>query len=178
MKLNLGCGQNRLEGYVNADREAAVQPDVVMDLESFPWPFEDGSVDEVVANHVLEHVGRDPQVFIRIMQELYRICRGGAMLFIAVPHPRHDNFLDDPTHVRAITPMTISLFSQRNCAEWKRLGGANTPLALYAGVDFELRDVKVIVADAYTQLPNVQEMVQLYNNVATEYRMAVEVIKP
>ena len=178
MKLNLGCGQNRLEGYVNADREAAVKPDVVMDLESFPWPFEDGSVDEVVAFHVLEHVGRDPQVFIRIMQELYRVCRGGAQLFIAVPHPRHDNFFDDPTHVRAITPMTISLFSRRNCAEWKRLGGANTPLALYAGVDFELRDVKVIVADAYKQLPNVQEMVQLYNNVATEYRMTVEVIKP
>ena len=177
MKLNLGCGQHRMEGYVNADREPAVEPDVVMDLEEFPWPFEDNSVEQVNASHVLEHVGREANVFIGIMQELYRVCRGGATIHIAVPHPRHDNFLDDPTHVRAITPMTLHLFSRRNCLEWKRLGGANTPLALYAGVNFELREVKVTVADKYKDAPDLDELVERYNNVATEYRMVLEVIK-
>src|SRR5687767_8310331 len=112
MKLNLGCGQNKLQGYVNTDREPAVKPDVLMDLEKFPWPFEDDSVDEVVAFHVLEHVGATSEMFVRIMQELYRVCRAGAEVRIAVPHPRHDNFFDDPTHVRAITPMTLELFSK------------------------------------------------------------------
>ena len=177
MKLNLGCGQNRLDGYVNADREPVVEPDVVMDLEEFPWPFEDHSVDEVVANHVLEHVGASAGVFIGIMQELYRVCRGGAHIRIAVPHPRHDNFIDDPTHVRAITPMTLQLFSRRNCLEWKRLGAANSPLALYAGVDFELRDVQVVVDPSYESRPDLKELVAHSNNVATEYRYVLEVIK-
>lgn len=177
MKLNLGCGQNRMAGYVNTDRQPAAEPDVVMDLEEFPWPFDDDSVEEVVADHVLEHTGRDPDVFIGIMQELYRVCRGGATIRIAVPHPRHDNFLDDPTHVRAVTPMTLQLFSRRNNLEWKALGASNSPLALYAGVDFELRDVQVIIDEKYQDAPDLEQLVQRSNNVATEYRMVLEVIK-
>jgi SAM-dependent methyltransferase len=177
VKLNLGCGQNRLEGYVNADREPVVEPDVVMDMEEFPWPFDDDSVDEVVAHHVLEHVGATTEIFIGVMQELYRVCRGGAQIRVAVPHPRHNFFLDDPTHVRAITPRVMQLFSKRNCEQWKAMGTANSPLALYAGVDFELRETQVVVAEKYKNEPNLEEMVERYNNIATEYRMVLEVIK-
>jgi hypothetical protein len=177
VKLNIGCGQNRIDGYVNTDREPSVGPDVVMDLEEFPWPFEDDSVEEIVANHVLEHVGATPQVFIGVMQELYRVCRNGALIRIAVPHPRHNFFLDDPTHVRAITPQTLQLFSKRNCEEFKRLGASNSPLAFYADVDFEIRELQVIVADKYKHEPKLKEMVELYNNVAVEYQMVLEVIK-
>lgn len=177
MKLNLGCGQNRIEGYVNADREPAVEPDVVMDMEDFPWPFDSDSVDEVVANHVLEHVGATVNVFIGVMQELYRICRAGATIHIVVPHPRHNFFLDDPTHVRAVTPMTMALFSRENCLRWKADGAANSPLALYADVDFRLLDWKVIVDEKFKNRPDLDEMVERYNNIATEYRMVLEVIK-
>jgi hypothetical protein len=177
VKLNIGCGQNKIPGYVNTDREASVAPDVVMDLETFPWPFDESSVDEIIANHVLEHVGATPQLFLGVMKEIYRVCRGGAVIRIAVPHPRHNFFLDDPTHVRAITPHTMQLFSKRNCEEWKRVGASNSPLALYAGVDFELRQLQVIVEDKYRNEPNLKEMIERYNNVATEYQMVLEVIK-
>jgi predicted SAM-dependent methyltransferase len=177
VKLNLGCGQNRLDGYVNTDREPAVEPDVVMDLEQFPWPFEDDSVDEVVAKHVLEHVGATADLFIGVMQELYRVCSSGALIHIAVPHPRHNFFLDDPTHVRAITPHMMELFSKRNCEEYKRLGASNSPLAFYAEVDFEVREVRTIVVDKYRSAPNLKEMVELYNNIVTEYQIVLEVIK-
>lgn len=177
MKLNIGCGQNKIAGYVNTDREPSVAPDVVMDLEKFPWPFDADSVEEIVANHVLEHVGATPQNFIGVMKEIYRVCRNGALIRIAVPHPRHNFFLDDPTHVRAITPHTLQLFSKSNCEEWKRVGASNSPLAFYADVDFELRQVQVIVDDKYKNEPNLKEMVERYNNVATEYQMVLEVIK-
>jgi SAM-dependent methyltransferase len=177
VKLNLGCGQNRLAGYVNVDREASVAPDAVMDLERFPWPFETDSVEEVQAVHVLEHVGARPEVFIGIMQELYRVCRGGATIHIAVPHPRHDNFFDDPTHVRAITPMTLSLFSRENCAKWQAAGGSNSPLAVYADVDFRLTAWSETVDPRFKDHPNLEEMLRHWNNIATEYRMVLEVVK-
>ena len=59
MKLNLGCGTNKLEGFVNVDVEPASEPDMVVDLDILPWPFEDSSAEEIQLNHVLEHLGQD-----------------------------------------------------------------------------------------------------------------------
>ena len=42
MKLNLGSGSKILKGYVNVDKFQYYNPDVVHDLEKFPYPFEDG----------------------------------------------------------------------------------------------------------------------------------------
>src|SRR6266850_2009134 len=32
MKLNIGCGENKLEGYVNVDIEESVKPDLAIDV--------------------------------------------------------------------------------------------------------------------------------------------------
>jgi predicted SAM-dependent methyltransferase len=53
MKLNLGCGLYKLDGFRNVDKFAACDPNEVVDLEVFPWPWADDSVDEVVMSHVL-----------------------------------------------------------------------------------------------------------------------------
>jgi hypothetical protein len=42
MRLNLGCGQEHLPGWVNVDQFPAARPDLVLDLERLPWPFRDG----------------------------------------------------------------------------------------------------------------------------------------
>ncbi|MBX2796555.1 MAG: tetratricopeptide repeat protein [Myxococcales bacterium] len=138
IRLNLGCGSRQIPGFVNVDREAACQPDLQWDLESVPWPFEDDSVSEVRMSHVLEHLGQDTRVFLAIFQELYRVCRAGAVVDVRVPHPRHDTFLADPTHVRPVTLETLSMFSRDRNLEWQAGRCANTPLALYLGVDFEI----------------------------------------
>ncbi len=96
MKINMGCGMRKLEGYLNLDRDDMVAPDLVHDLESFPWPFDDNAAEEVVFTHVLEHLGESSKVFLGIMSELYRICAPGAQVVIKVPHPRHDDFINDP----------------------------------------------------------------------------------
>lgn len=82
MKLNLGCGEKKLLGYVNVD--LCGTPDVICDLSLFPWLWENNSVDEVYAAHFLEHV----QNFEQTILEIYRILKPGGVLHFKVPHFR------------------------------------------------------------------------------------------
>ena len=63
MKVNLGCGNKILRGWVNLDKYDVYPVDVVHDLETFPYPFETGSCTEILMNHVLEHLGADADIF-------------------------------------------------------------------------------------------------------------------
>lgn len=144
LKLNLGCGLRKRAGYINVNQFSTCEPDVVLDLEQAPWPWPDDSVEAVELIHVLEHLGQRTPVFLGIMKELWRVCCDGALINIEVPHPRSDEFLGDPTHVRAITADGLALFSQRNCAEYARIGAANTPLGKYLGVDFDIASYTLI----------------------------------
>ena len=144
MKLNLGCGAKHAAGWVNVDKYPALAPDVVHDLEVLPWPWADNSVSEVLMAHVLEHLGQSTAIFLGIVAELYRVCRPGAVIHVVVPHPRHDDFINDPTHVRPITPEVMSLFDQRINREWQRTGAANSQLGLALGVDFVIAHVELV----------------------------------
>ena len=57
MKLNLGCGTDYKQGWVNVD-SGNVHCDVKHDIEKCPWPFEDSSVDEILLKHVFEHISK------------------------------------------------------------------------------------------------------------------------
>ena len=134
MKLNLGSGSNPKPDFVNVDKYGT--PDVKHDLEEFPWPWDNNSIDEILMNHILEHLGETSDIFLGIMKEIYRICKPRAKIKISCPHPRHDDFISDPTHIRAITPRLFELFSKKNNEKWAEGGFANSPLALYLNVDF------------------------------------------
>ena len=172
-----------MAGYINVDKYG--EPDVRYDLEVFPWPWSDSSVSEVNINHVLEHLGQSTEVYLKIIQELYRVCKNNAIIHIRAPHPRHDDFLTDPTHVRPVTPEGFSLFSQRLNKEWRQDGFSNTSLGLYLKVNLEIGKVKYL-PDPYW----IQELQQgkitekdLYrkakdnNNVFKEIDMEVKVVK-
>ena len=75
----------------------------------------------------MEHIGQSPEIFIKILKELYRICKNQALIKISIPHPRHDNFISDPTHVRPITIFGLSLFVRDLNEKWEKNGPANTP---------------------------------------------------
>jgi hypothetical protein len=116
---------------------------VKWDLEQIPWPWQDDSVAEVVLHHVLEHLGQTPGTFFGIIRELYRVCRDGASVDITVPHPRHDEFLSDPTHVRAFTPESFALYSKDLNRLWQEKGCANSALGLYLDVDFIIASLQL-----------------------------------
>ena len=151
MKLNLGSGSKILDGYTNVDKYDYYQPDIVHDLENFPYPFKDNSVDEILLCHVLEHIGQSPDIFLEIIKEFYRICKNNSLIKIIVPHPRHDEFIADPTHVRPITILGLQLFDKDLNLEWEKQNGANTPLALINNVNFKVKNVKYNLDPNYVQ---------------------------
>jgi SAM-dependent methyltransferase len=183
--FNMGCGHNKLDGYVNVDAFAECSPDLVINLETLPWPLETSSADLVIFNHSLEHMGQDPKIFLGIMKELYRICKPGAEIRINVPHPRSNSFIDDPTHVRAITPSMLTLFDKEKNDEWQRLGYPNSPLAHYTGVNFKIVDTTTILTERYTKLyeskeideDDLDQLIAERNNIAEEYRIVLTAIK-
>lgn len=143
MKLNLGCGQNKLQGYVNIDKYPTFNPDLVWDLERTPYPFDTNSVSEIAAYHVLEHIGQTTDVFLAIIKEIHRIMAPGGAMEIKVPHHRSDGYWGDPTHVRPINPAIMGLFSKKNCRMFAERGWPNTPLAEYLDVDFDIVSMSV-----------------------------------
>lgn len=82
IKINLGSSGNNLHGYINVDIRESVNPDVVHDLNAFPYPFKDNSADRIELTHVLEHLDQP----FKVMRELHRILKPKGTLYIAVPH--------------------------------------------------------------------------------------------
>lgn len=185
MKFNMGCGFNKLQGFVNIDKFAECSPDLQVDLEKFPWAIESNQADQIVFNHCLEHLGQETDVFLGIIKEVYRISKNNSKVRINVPHPRHDHFLGDPTHVRVISPLVLSLFSKKNNLHWKEIGVANSPLALYLDVDFEIIEFSQVLDPYYQEKIDMRELnidelnryIMERNNIIQEYRFVLNVIK-
>src|SRR5579859_688471 len=97
------------EPWVNCDKYADLSGvDAVFDFGVDPWPFADGSAEAIKANHCLEH-SRGIQ---HVMVEAYRVLEPGGQFRIAVPHPRSEFYIGDPTHVLPITRDMVMLFSK------------------------------------------------------------------
>ena len=185
MKLNLGCGNKLLKGYINLDKFNYYKCDITHDLEKFPYPFKNDSVNEILLSHVLEHIGQQPDTFINIIKELYRICTNNALITINVPHPRHEDFLSDPTHVRPITVLGLSLFDQKLNRDWQKAGAANSPLGLIHNVNFNIEKYEYSLDENIVSKRNIGElndqelekMMLHNNNVIKQINMNLRAIK-
>ncbi len=85
MKLNLGSGNIRFQDFTNVDRVKLPNVDIVHDLDVMPYPFPDGSVDEIRMSHCLEHL-ENP---IKAIGEIYRMLKPRGVLTLRLPYPGH-----------------------------------------------------------------------------------------
>ena len=183
MKLNLGCGYNKLEGYINVDYDIKCNPDIVADLEGV-LPFEDSSVDEIVMFHVLEHLGQDTKTYLNIWREFYRILKDQGLIRICVPHWQHENFHHDPTHVRKITPVGIDMFSQERNLNTIKTGGSETTLGLQLDIDIGVIEVGYDLMPEFQKEMNgklnylIEQEINKYNNVCYQVQINARAYKP
>lgn len=83
-RLHLGCGSRYLPGYIHVDITAHPHVDVVTDVtQSMDSYFQPGSIDEIYACHILEHIGR--RSVEETLKSWLRLLRPGGVLRLAVP---------------------------------------------------------------------------------------------
>ena len=114
MRLNLGCGQDYQEGYTNVDIEG--ECDIKHNLNKYPYPFKDESVDFILASHIIEHLDEP----IKFVEECYRILKKEKVLEIVVPHVKsfgasfgditHKHFMHESTIHSIIKNVDFELF--------------------------------------------------------------------
>ncbi len=81
-KINIGCGFDIREGYLNVDSGAWHRPDLIADVTDLSMlPSE--HFEEAVAQDVLEHLGRTQQV--ETLTSWARLLRHGGLLRVRVP---------------------------------------------------------------------------------------------
>ena len=179
-KLNLGCGHKLKEDYINIDNDPDVNPNYIVNLGTDVLPFEDNFFDEVLASHILEHVG-DGYIFL--MKELYRVCKHNAVIEIFVPHHRSDWYYDDPTHVRPITLNSFQLFSKKYIENHIKEYGSSNGIALKENINFEVVDARMRFSDKWNEKfkflseQEIQEIISERNNVIIEVYIKLMVIK-
>ena len=99
VKVNIGCGNDYFDGWINIDADPNMNPDIQMWLGEEPIPLEDNSVDSILASHILEHVPKLPE----LKMELARILKDNGNLIIVVPDYTSMDAWGDDTHCRAFS---------------------------------------------------------------------------
>lgn len=108
-RLNLGCGKDIKEGWVNLDSSKIPGVDIVHDIEKLPLPFNDVEFDEILCQDVLEHTE-----YIPVLKDLHRILKSSGKLSIRVPHFTSKNNFIDPTHKKRFSIYTLEMFCKNS----------------------------------------------------------------
>jgi len=116
MKLDLACGNAQTPGFIGIDKYLPPTPTRLQrDLLSFPWDFPDGSIEEVVCHHFVEHIpladtedGKD--LLCAFVDEVYRILVPEGITTFTWPHLQSTRAFQDPTHRRFIPWQTFAYF--------------------------------------------------------------------
>jgi len=82
-RLNLGCNNYKIAGFINIDLDPNVKPDLVADLTKLTDHFSENSVDFIFAGHVLEHLPY--QDSLMALKQCKHILRSHSIMLIVVP---------------------------------------------------------------------------------------------
>ena len=108
--LDVGCGIRKYPGSIGIDYNSSSAADVLVDLDSFPYPFADRTFDQLRAIHVIEHVTD----VVRTMEEFHRLVRPGGRIRIETPHYTDYSSFCDPTHKHHLNSFSFRYFGENH----------------------------------------------------------------
>lgn len=96
IKIDIGCGKNKREGFTGVDIDPESGADII--ASAMDLPFEDGSVDELYSAHLVEHF--DQEETKKFFKEIFRVLKSGGTAFLKVDRDWSKKKLlsKDPTH--------------------------------------------------------------------------------
>ena len=114
--LELGCGNKKRPGAIGVDFNDRTAADIIHNLDNFPYPFEDGSFDEIYIDNTLAHLCD----VMRVMEEVHRICRQGGLVKVITPYFRSHYAFIDPTFKHFFTAQSFAFFDPNHiiCARY------------------------------------------------------------
>jgi len=110
IKLDIGCGANKQHGFVGLDIRKLPGVDIVQNLEEFPWPLPNECASMAMASHIVEHINPHGGVFLRFMDEVWRVLQPAGKFMIAVPYAGSPGYWQDPTHCNGCNEATWAYF--------------------------------------------------------------------
>lgn len=134
IKLELGSGQNRREGFYALDHLELDGVDIVADLNQPLELLPNDCCEIVYSHHVLEHVNE----ILGLMREIHRITRPGGLVEIVVPHFSNVYGYSDPTHVRL-----FGLYSMYYFVAIKNQPPLRQVPEFYTNARFLMRSIKI-----------------------------------
>jgi len=82
VKLNIGCGKQRLDGYTNIDKYPTDAADIISPAHELKYA--DDSVDEILSSHMIEHLIQTELDLA--LAEWFRVLKSGGKLVIRCPN--------------------------------------------------------------------------------------------
>jgi SAM-dependent methyltransferase len=89
MKIDIGCGGAKRDGFIGIDQGLAPGVDHILDIEHDRLPFDDNSIEHVYSSHCLEHL----KYLNHTLSEIGRVCKDDATIEIIVPYGHHSDAL-------------------------------------------------------------------------------------
>ena len=80
IKLDLGCGKHKKEGFIGIDIDPDSDADIV--ISALTLPFEGDTVDEISSRHLVEHFS--PEEAKTFFAEIYRVLKRGGQAGLKV----------------------------------------------------------------------------------------------
>jgi SAM-dependent methyltransferase len=167
MRLNLGCGRDIRDGWVNIDSAPLPGVEYVVDFDNKPsLDLTDDSVEYSEGSHVIEHL-HSPLPF---MQELWRVTKDGGTVQFRCPYGSSDDADEDPTHVRRMFPGSWGYFGQPHY--WRADYG-------YRG-DWQVEQIVLLIDPALNHLGDdgLRFAMQFQRNVVMEMVATLRAVKP
>lgn len=128
IRLDIGCGSNKREGFTGVDQYKMPNVDVVLNVVARDakgkfkkWPWADNSVDEVHCSHFLEHLTGEERVWF--VNELHRILKPKGKASIITPHWCSNRAYGDFTHQ---WPPVAEMWYYYLSKEWRAIQAPHT----------------------------------------------------